>query len=392
MTLPIADSMLRGDLRRQILSTLKTEKEISLLWRDLSKSTAKCGQSLMAIEQALIRAVEESGLVQVSAEYKDDRGVRHGAEKARDTGMCFGETYYTRVDGRACFDGVFNPIAENTPTDKFLHLLLKVECTRTMEAMLMLVKSVHDDAVVRTYVRKLFSMITSICKDGNDLFVKETMTQFYFEIYHTFKGVLEKSGQQAYETDFENFVFEWKGEFPEEEVLVRYNEKVGALIPVAYTSDSSISSKQDLHEQAKHVRETPKDKYDLFLEAANNFSFSEMPKVKELGTSGKIRQLVERMLEQKNTVSDTFGHTAAWLEYLGFYKWIGEKHVSGYKLTQFDSWCTEHIMNKSAGTAFRHYRLSVNVKPDDDGNVSYKYLGWKYKTAVAEEYRRILEG
>lgn len=98
------------------------------------------------------------------------------------------------------------------------------------------------------------------------------------------------------------------------------------------------------------------------------------------------------MLEQKNTVSDTFGHTAAWLEYLGFYKWIGEKHVSGYKLTQFDSWCTEHIMNKSAGTAFRHYRLSVNVKPDDDGNVSYKYLGWKYKTAVAEEYRRILEG
>ena len=70
MTLPIIDSMLRGDLRRQILATLKTEKEISLLWRDLMKAT-QGDQSLMAIEQALIAAVEASGLVKVSSDYND---------------------------------------------------------------------------------------------------------------------------------------------------------------------------------------------------------------------------------------------------------------------------------------------------------------------------------
>lgn len=392
MTLPIVDSMLRGDLRRHILSTLKTEKEISLLWRDLSKFNTQGQQSLMAIEQALIAAVEKSGLVQISAGYKDDRDVRQGAEEARNAGMCFGEDEYTRVNSKVCFEGVFNPIVENTPTDKFLHLLVKIECIRTMESMLMLVKSVHDDAVVRTYLRKLFTTITSICKDSKDLFIKESMTQLYFELYHTFRRVLEKSNQQAYETDFENYVFEWNGEFPDDDVVSRYKEKVCVTLHVSDTADSSISAKHKLSENPELVRAMTKDKFDLFLEVANAFTFSDMPKVKELGTPEKICQLVECMLQEKATIADTFGHTAAMIEFLGFFRWIGEKHVSGYKLNQFDKWCTQNIMNKSAGDSFRHYRLSVGVNPSDNNNASYKYLGWKYKSVVEEEYKKILEG
>ena len=193
MTLAIIDSMLRGDLRRQILSTLKTEKEISLLWRDLMKAFSQGGQSLMALEESLIAAVETSGLVQVSADYKDDREIRQGAEQARKQGMNFGEDDYTRVDEKLSLEGLFSPVQETTPTDKFLHLLVKVECCRTMECLLMLVMSVHDDGVVRTYIRKLFSSITSLCKDANDTYIKESLTQFYFEVYHTFRRVLEKS-------------------------------------------------------------------------------------------------------------------------------------------------------------------------------------------------------
>jgi hypothetical protein len=49
-------------------------------------------------------------------------------------------------------------------------------------------------------------------------------------------------------------------------------------------------------------------------------------------------------------------------------------------------------MNKESGSAFKHYRLSVAVKPDDKNNESYKYHGWKYKEVVKEEYNKILKG
>lgn len=389
MTLSIIDSILRGDLRRQILSTLKTEKEISLLWRDLMKAT-QGEQSLMAIEQALVSAVETSGLVKVSFDYNDDRKVRQGAEEARKQGMNFGEGDYTRASEMLSLDGVFAPVPENTPTDKFLHLLVKVECRRTIESLLMLAKSVHDDAVARTYIRKLFSEITSLCKDANDLYLKESLTQLYFEVYHTFRNVLEKGDLQSYETDFENFVFGWKGEFPDEEVLARYKEKIEAFVPRTNHGSYAITSMS--FEQTKQDIVMPKDKFDTFLEAANAFSFSEMPKIKELGTPQKIRQLVECLLQEKETKTDTFGHTAAMLEFLGFFKWIADNHVSGYKFNQYDSWCSKNIMGKSSGVAFKHYRLSVTVSSTDTGNASYKYLGWKYKNSVKEEYQKILHG
>ena len=55
-------------------------------------------QSLMAIEKALVAAVETSGLVQVSADYENDREVRQGAEDARKQGISSGEdNYITKV-------------------------------------------------------------------------------------------------------------------------------------------------------------------------------------------------------------------------------------------------------------------------------------------------------
>lgn len=389
MTLAIIDSMLRGDLRRQILSTLKTEKEISLLWRDLVKASTQGGQSLMAIEESLIAAVEINGLVQVSADYKDDRDIRLGAEQARKQGLNFCEDSYTRVDEKLSLEGLFPPIHETTPTDKFLHLLVKMECRRTMECLLMLVKSVHDDGVVRTNIRKLFSSITSLCKDANDPYIKESLTQFYFEVYHSFRRLLDKSPRQKYETDFENFVFEWKGEFPDAKVIARYQELTKAFVPSV--NKKTCVSRSELQKQTTSVTAVPKDKFDLFLEVAKVFTFSEIPKVKELGTPQKIRQLVECLLQEKETVTDTFGHTAAMLEFLGFFKWIADNHVSGYKLNQYDAWCSKNIMGKSGGTAFKHYRLSVRVSSTDTRNESYKYLGWKYKDSVKEEYQRILQ-
>ena len=388
MTLPIIDSMLRGDLRKPILSTLKTEKEISLLWSNLSKTTNKSDQCLMALEGSLITAVETSGLVQVSAHYKYDREMRQGAVFARDHVMDIEDDDYTTVNEKLNLNDVFVQEPTLTPTDKFLYLLAKVECQRTMKALLELVDAVHDDSVIRTYIRKLFAYITSLCKDTNDLYIQEEVTLLYFEVFHTFRNVLDKGNPQNYETDFENFVFFWKGEFPDADVIARYNDKVNTF---RHQFDSNSDKRKPvLSSQNQAEMIVQKDKFDLFLEAANVFSFEEIPKVKELGTSQKKRKLVECMLQEKKTIADTFGHIAAWIDFLGFYRWIADHHINGYRLSQFDQWCTKNIMNKAEGNAFRHYRLSVDVT--DENNSSYKYLGWKYKKKVVEEYKKILEG
>ncbi len=388
MTLSIIDSMLRGDLRRQILSMLKTEKEISLLWNNLRKATAKKDLNLREIEDALVAAVEKSRLVQVSADYMDDREMRQGAEEARKKSMYVDNDNYTNVYEMISLDGVFEAIPETTPTDKFLHLLVKIECKHAIVSLMMLVKSVHDDGVFRTYIRKLFTAITSLCKDADELYIKESLTQLYFELYHTFRSVLEKSEHQQYETDFENFVYTWKGEFPDEKVIARYNEIIESFVPVENNGVSPADSYSPV--QAPIVNQKPKDKIDRFLDAARAFTFEEMPKVKELGTPQRIRKLVDCLLQEKGTDAETYGHTAAMLVFLGFYKWIRDNHVSGYKLTQFDIWCTENIMNKGKGSsAFKHYRLSVNADPQHD---SYRFLGWQYKKTVEEEYNKILQG
>lgn len=301
MTLPIIDSMLRGDLRRQILSTLKTEKEISLLWRDLMKAT-QGEQSLMALEKALVAAFESCGLVQVSSDYKDDREKRQWAEETRKQGIILEMDDYTRVDEKLSLDGVFNPAAENTPTDKFLHLLVKVECRRTVESLMMLVKSVHDDAVVRTYIHTLFSRITSLCKDTYDLYIRESLTQLYFEVYHTFKHVLEKGDLQSYETDFENYVFDWKGEFPDEDVVARYKEMI------------SDSSKVEIETpDLPQLADRPKlsTAAEKFTKIVAPFCFEELPLIKALNPNQQA-ELIELMVKDAC-------YAAAMLKYLGYF-------------------------------------------------------------------------
>ena len=302
MTLPIIDSMLRGDLRRQILTTLKTEKEISLLWRELMKSFTKGDNSLNSIEESLIVAVEKSGLVQVSEDYKYDLEVREGAENARKHGVCLDEDNFTEVEEVISLNGVFDSVHETTPTDKFLHLLVKIECQRTVKSLISLVESVHDDAVVRTYIRKLFSTITSLCKDTNDLYIKESLTQLYFEIYHTFRLLLEKSSFQPYETDFENFIFEWKGEFPNEEVAKRYN----GLINASENEEFKTPDLQELTEGPKLTTAAEK-----FAKEVSPFGFVELPLVKALNSKQQA-ELIELI------VKDTC-YAAAMLMYLGYY-------------------------------------------------------------------------
>ena len=232
MTLPITDSMLRGELRPNILAELKDHQEISSLWGILYKWDNSGDGSLRGIEKALVDAVENSGLVKVSEIYNDDREMRQGAKMAREKGILPDNPDFTRLDEPLCLDGVFAPIKPLTPSDRFRHLLLELECRRTMMCLRDLVLTMHDDGIIRTEISQLFTTIKQLCEDTDENFIRQRLTQFYFEIYHTFQSVLEKGEKQNYETDFQNFVFGWSGIFPDDETVERYKVRVAAYKPV----------------------------------------------------------------------------------------------------------------------------------------------------------------
>jgi len=388
MTLPIIESMIRGDLRRQILSSLKNDRELSLLWRELHKTTVSSDINLRSIEDSLVKVLEGNKLVYLSSVYRNDRELRRGAEQNQEARFWTNESGFTHSDEDLSLEGVFPSPIESTPTDKFLHLLVKMECTRTKECLKMNMQSMQDDAVIRSDIRKLFAKIVIYCKEANEQFIKESLTQLYFEIYHSYQTLLEKGACQYYETDFENFIYDWKGEFPEHEVIDSYNKKAMEFTEVV---EARLKREKELLlNQAESI--LSKDKVERFLEAANEYGFSNMPIIQELGSNDKIKQLVECMLETKESDHDTFGHSAAMLEYLRFYEWIKEYKKSYYSHNFYDKWCSKTVMNKADGSAFKHYRLSVKLTSEQSDNDSYRFLGWKYKEVVIQEYKQILEG
>ncbi len=392
MTLPIIDSMLRGDLRRQILVTLKTEKEISLLWRDLMKSFNKGNNNLKSIEESLFEAVEKSGLVRVSEDYKYDLEVREGAENARKQGVSLDINNFTEVKEVFSLDGVFDSGHETTPTDKFLHLLVKIECQRTVKSLISLVESVHDDAVVRTYIRKLFSTITSLCKDANDLYIKESLTQLYFEIYHTFRVLLEKSSFQSYETDFENFIFEWKGEFPDEEVVERYNEMINANANEVLETPNhpQLEEKESMVPTGARAAENEIiTKYDHFVEVVRNYKFFECPAVACLTPNQRgelVRLIVSRF--------DNYGaYAVAMLCELDYDKWMMDNFAKANpyskkgltKGTVFKHWLDALSLSNERAIAGNY---NVIRKPEGKEN-RLIYKAAEYSKIVHDDYMNI---
>ena len=243
---------------------------------------------------------------------------------------------------------------------------------------------------------QLFTTIKQLCEDTDENFIRQRLTQFYFEVYHTFQSVLEKGENQNYETDFQNFVYGWSDRFPNDETVERYEKQVAAYKPVLaprpqQETAPSTSGQQSSEQQTLTAKPVAKDKFQKFLEAAEELHFSLLPKVQDLGTPEKIMKLVRCMLQDMGTVTDTYAHAAAMLEFLEFRKWYSENY-GNWSTTKYDTWCSIHVMNKQEGQAFRHYRQSVETNPDNTKQNNYKYKGWQYKNSVKQEYHDILQG
>lgn len=389
MTLPITDSMLRSELRQSALAEIKNEQEISKLWGNLHKWETTGDSSLRGIEYALIDAVEKSGLVMVSDVYNKERSIRQEAETARTAEILPDNPDFTRVGEPLSLEGVFTPYRPLTPTDRFRHLLLRLECRRTMKCLKELVMAMHDDGFIRTEIIRLFATIKQLCCDTDEDFIRQGLTQFYFEIYHTFRRVLEKGKNTNYETDFQNFVYEWDHQFPNDDTTKRYDEKVAVFKPVIVSEQEpapSSATQQQSGQPQQIKKPKAKDKFETFLEAAEKCNFSFLPKVKDLGSPEKIQKLVRCMLQDMGSVTDTYAHAAAMLEFLEFRKWYSDNYMS-WSINKYDQWCSIYVMGNASGSAFKHYRQSLSADPSKD---HYKYGGWKYKDIVEKEYNNIL--
>ena len=391
MTLPIADSMIRGELRTHILTEVKDNQTISRLWGVLHKWEKDGDASLRGIEKALTDAVGTSELVKVEEIYRSERNLREGALMLRKSGLSADNPDFTRVGAPFCLDGIFTPILPLSPTDRFRHLLLDLECRRTMMALRELVLAMHDDGIIRTEIIRLFVTIKQLCDETDEDFIRNRLTQFYFELYHSFQNILKKGERQNYETDFQNFVFGWLGRFPDDETVERYEKMIAAYRPIVKPEQKAapISSESEL--PTHNEPPVAKDKFQKFLEAAEDYHFSQLPKVQDLESPEKTMKLVKCMLQDKGTAEDNYAHAAAMLEYLGFRKWYSDNY-GNWTTTEYDKWCSKYVMGMATGQAFKHYRQSVYVNPNDKEKDAYRLMGWKYKNTVEQEYGDILKG
>jgi hypothetical protein len=107
---------------------------------------------------------------------------------------------------------------------------------------------------------------------------------------------------QSYETDFENFIFDWKGEFPEEEIVERYKEMINDSSKVKIETP-------DLPQLA----DSPKlsTVAEKFTKIVAPFCFEELPLIKAL-TPNQQAELIELMVKDAC-------YAAAMLKYLGYY-------------------------------------------------------------------------
>lgn len=378
MTLPIIDSILHGELRPNILPTLKTEKEISLIWRDLHKVVVMRGCEFRTLERILTDALDKNGLVKLVETYSNDRDLRTMAQESRRKGMVIGNPVYTPVNAAVNLSDLYVTRSHTTPSDRFYTDLLMLESMRTKQALAYLALSVQDDSYMRTELRKLFQKITNLCKHTDNDEIREALTVLYFEVLHTYNPILQRGESANYETDFENFVFEWKGEFPEKDIVEKYKQLIitkvdlASVIVLPKEEDAQLAPTSNKHTRAK-------DKGDIFLEKVAEYNFLELPKIRMLASPEKIHKLVLTMLE--NT-----GHACAMLEYLGFYQWIKDTQRTKFTKGDYDTLCSNVVMNMEKSQAFHTVRMSLN----ENNQNAEKYKAYSYIKQVEDEYGRLL--
>jgi len=386
MTLPITESILRGELRPNLIAETVSPEKQSLLMRQLRLAPER--NNLIELEKDLINALSEVSYIK--GIYIKDKQLRHAISNLnRSTSP----DSYTRAYKSVISDVLVCPEI-STPTLKMYKAILSLEKQRTIWALVELHSMMKDDKFIRPEIKKLLETIKDYSKEVKAwrleastslaMLLQNMLTELYFSLIQTFSSILYAQGNIDFDDDFEDFVFQWKGTFPTKEENVKWTEVKNRI----QKENAIIRKKIDINAlEEKEVLEKekqPMTKAEKFLEDTHQYAFMEMPMIVALDSENenqrrlKALRLIELML-------DSPAHAAAMLDYLDFFKWIKGKYEKSYTLTAYDRFCTKVVMGQD-GEAFKNYRISLK---HDRANYR-KYNSWKFQKPVKEEYQSCL--
>lgn len=380
MTLPITESILRGELRPNLMTTTVSTEKQSLLMR-LLRHTAERG-NLLEFEKDITNALENLTLVKES--YHKDRELRNTISSLNRS---IPIDSYTRVY-KAVLSDIMTCPEISTPTLRMYKTILNLEKQRTIWALVELHTIMKDDKFVRPEIKSLMNAIKGYSKevkswkDETDkrvsALLQNMLTELYFSLILTFSTLLYAQGNLDFDDDFEDFVFQWKETFPTKEEIDKYQKEKDKI----QKENTAIRRKNSLEvAEVKDIEEKrPQSKAEKFLELITQYEFLKMPKILVLDSNDENRRK-EKAIKLIVLMLESPAHTAAMLDYLGFYTWIKNKYETGYTLTAYDQFCTKVVMGQN-GEAFKKYRLALNrnsksLKP-------YQYLG-----NIEQEYANI---
>lgn len=386
MTLPITESILRGELRPNLIAETVSTKKQSLLMRQLRHASER--SNLIELEKDLINALE--AVTNIKETYTKDKQLRHAISNLNRS---VSPNSYTRAYKSVLSDVLVAPEI-SSPILKMYKTILCLEKQRTVWALVELHSRMKDDRFVRPEIKKLLETIKDYSKEVKSwraetstclvMLLQNMLTELYFSLILTFSSILYANENLDFDDDFDDFVFQWKGTFPTKEETEKYlkeknrNQKGNTIIQKA--NSITALDKNEVQEKEKQ----PMTKAEKFLKDTQQYVFMEMPMIVALDSENECKRrqkalrLIELMLESP-------AHAAAMLDYLGFYKWIKSKYEKNYTLTAYDKFCTKIVMGQE-GEAFKNYRLSIKYDRDN----YRKYHSWEYLERVKEEYQSLI--
>ena len=380
MILPITESILRGELRPNLITETVSFEKQSLLMR-LLRHTKERG-NLLELEKDIINALDS--LTQVKEIYHKDR-------EQRNTISCLNRSTqidsYTRVY-KAVLSDIMTCPEISTPTLRMYKTILDLEKRRTIWALVELHSIMKDDRFVRPEIKSLMTTIKDYCKEIDSwkagknknvaVLLQNMLTELYFSLILTFSPLLYTQGNLDFDDDFGDFVFLWKGVFPTEEEFDKYQkekDKIKEENIVIRHKDALVAT-----EENKQKEKRPLNKAERFLEDTTQYDFLKMPKIVALDSNNDNRRK-EKAIKLIGQMLDAPAHAAAMLDYLGFFSWIKDKYETGYTLTAYDHFCTKVVMGQN-GEAFKKYRLAI--KRNSKSLKPYQYSG-----DIEQEYANI---
>ena len=399
MRLPITESLLRGELRPQILGESLSDSQLSELMRH-ARSLGRLSQ-LSELEAKINEVI--GPWADTRAIYADEKHARDAALKARTDCFMVETDVQNPLSNETLIGDVLALPQLVTPLARFYLTIVDAEIRRSREAMRHLYNATRDTAFMRHTLKSSLKKIARLCHEAQEqadacdtwqtlarlLSVKRT--SLYFTLLTTYGRRLRLEQDYSFEQDFASFVYDWSGAFPSADEEERYAQQCASPTELAPADheESALPATNPLAADAWPAERKAADKKAAdrkaaaasFIKAADEaYNFLQMPLIKALGSMRKVHDLVFIMLSCP-------GHACAMLEYLHFFEWM-KKQKMNIKKKEYFIFCAEYIMGlPNNENAFKTVQSSLK----EENKNAKKYKAYKYIKDVAEEYDEVLK-